>query len=127
MDLPDPEFSEEFNGGGIMVVNIAEDFSKVPAGRYHPKDGNRTGERFRNDILKKFLQCNDDDITINLDGVVGYPSSFLEEAFGGLVRDGFTYEVLKKRLSITTTEARKKRYIDLIWQYIQEAKEQAVA
>lgn len=110
-----------------MVVNIAEDFSKVPAGRYHPKDGNRTGERFRNDILKKFLQCNDDDITINLDGVVGYPSSFLEEAFGGLVRDGFTYEVLKKRLSITTTEARKKRYIDLIWQYIQEAKEQAVA
>lgn len=111
----------------MMIVNIAEDFSRVPAGRYHPKDGNRTGERFRDEILKKFLRGNEDKITINLDGAVGYPSSFLEEAFGGLVRDGFPYEVLKQRLAITTTEPRKKRYIDQIWQYIQEAKDKAVA
>lgn len=111
----------------MMIVNIAEDFSRVPAGRYHPKDGNRTGERFRDEILKKFLRSNEDKITINLDGAVGYPSSFLEEAFGGLVRDGFPYEMLQQRLAITATEPRKKRYIDQIWQYIQEAKEKAVA
>ncbi|UWR27354.1 STAS-like domain-containing protein [Sulfitobacter sp. S223] len=111
----------------MMVVNIAEDFSRVPAGRYHPKDGNRTGERFRNEFLKKFLDESEEEIKINLDGAVGYPSSFLEEAFGGLVRDGFTLEVLKKRLSITTTEARKNRYIAQIWQYIEEAKDKAVA
>ncbi len=111
----------------MMVVNIAEDFSRVPAGRYHPKDGNRTGERFRNEFLRKFLDESEEEIKINLDGAVGYPSSFLEEAFGGLVRDGFTHEVLKKRLSITTTEARKNRYIAQIWQYIEEAKDKAVA
>lgn len=127
MGLPDPELSGQLGGGGMMIVNIAEDFSRVPAGRYHPKDGNRTGERFRDEILKKFLRGNEDKITINLDGAVGYPSSFLEEAFGGLVRDGFPYEVLKQRLAITTTEPRKKRYIDQIWQYIQEAKDKAVA
>lgn len=127
MGLPDPELSGEFSGGGMMIVKIAEDFSRVPAGRYHPKDGNRTGERFRNEFLKEFLKASDDKITIDLDGVVGYPSSFLEEAFGGLVRDGFSYEILKKRLEITTTEPRKKRYIQQIWQYIQEAKEKAVA
>ncbi|MEM9522890.1 MAG: STAS-like domain-containing protein [Pseudomonadota bacterium] len=110
-----------------MLVNIAEDFSKVPAGRYHPKDGNRTGERFRNEFLEKLLRANDDKITVNLDGAVGYPSSFLEEAFGGLVRVGFPYETLKARLQITTTEPRKKRYVDQIWQYIQDAKDTALA
>lgn len=110
-----------------MMVNIAEDFSKVPAGRYHPKDGNKTGERFRSEFLEKFLLANDEKIVVNLDGVVGYPSSFLEEAFGGLVRIGFDYETLKARLLITATEPRKRRYVDQIWQYIQEAKDKAVA
>lgn len=111
----------------MTEVNIARDFSKVPAGRYHPQDGNRTGEKFRSDFLEKLLGAGEDKIIIDLDGAVGYPSSFLEEAFGGLVRAGYPYERLKERLSITTSEPRKKRYIVQIWQYIQEAKDSALA
>lgn len=110
-----------------MVVNIAKDFSKVPAGRYHPDDGNRTGELFRTKFLVSHLDASDETLEIDLDGAVGYPSSFLEEAFGGLVRMGFTVEQLESRLSIVATEPRKKRYIEQIWDYIQEAKSPAIA
>lgn len=108
-----------------MVIKIAEDFSKYPAGRY-PEDGDRTGEQFRKEFLEKHLNETEEIVEVVLDGAVGYPSSFLEEAFGGLVRCGFSVEQLKKRLKITTTETRKNRYIDQIWQYIQEARAPAV-
>ena len=109
-----------------MTINIAKDFSRVPAGRYHPADGNRTGELFRTEFLAKYLSKSDEPLEISLDGAVGYPSSFLEEAFGGLIRIGFTVEQLKARLTIVATEPRKKRYIEQIWTYIVEAKERAV-
>jgi hypothetical protein len=110
-----------------MAIKIARDFSRVPAGRYHPVDGNRTGERFRNEFLVKYLDESSDVIEIDLDGAVGYPSSFLEEAFGGLVRMGYAVDVLRSRLKIVASEARKRRHIQQIWDYIQEAKEAAVA
>ncbi|RED11272.1 STAS-like domain-containing protein [Pontivivens insulae] len=110
-----------------MSISIANDFSRVPAGRYHPSDGNKSGERFRSEFLAKRLLESDERVTVSLDGVVGFPSSFLEEAFGGLVRAGFKYDVLRKRLKIVTTEPRKQRYVEQIWQYIRDAKEEAVA
>jgi len=106
-----------------MVINIARDFSKVPAGRYDPIDGNRTGERFRKNFLELNLDESQEVIEIDLDGVVGYPSSFLEEAFGGLIRRGYALDVLKARLKFVTSEDRKKRHIDQIWIYIEEAAE----
>ncbi len=111
----------------MTEISIAEDFSKVPAGRYHPKDGNRTGQRFRDEFLEKLLRNGNERITVILDGVVGLPSSFLEEAFGGLVRNGYDFDTLKERLSIETSEERKKRHISQIWQYIEEAREKALA
>ncbi len=110
-----------------MLINIASDFSKYPAGRY-PEDGDQTGERFRKELLEKYLTETKEIIEVNLDGAAGYPSSFLEEAFGGLVRcGGFSVDQLTKRLKITTTEARKTRYIEQIWQYIKEARATAIA
>lgn len=66
------------------IINIAAEFSKTPGGRYRT-DGPASGEEFRESVLIPALRENA-TIVIELDGTRGYPSSFLEEAFGGLVR-----------------------------------------
>jgi hypothetical protein len=45
----------------------------------------------------------DDTITINLDGTEGYPTSFLEEAFGGLARE-FGADLVLGRLQFVSLE-----------------------
>lgn len=72
----------------MAVINIAKDYSKTPGGRFK-REGKFSGEDFRERILKKiYLQCKEknEQLIVNLDGGYGYGSSFLEEAFGGLVR-----------------------------------------
>lgn len=67
-----------------MIVNIARDFSPFPAGRYL-SDGPYSGEAFLRQKLIPALEQHT-KIRIVLDGTMGYGSSFLEEAFGGLIR-----------------------------------------
>lgn len=76
------------------VVNVARDFSKYPAGRYL-EDGPANGQLFREKFLIPVLK-ESKVITIELDGTRGYGSSFLEEAFGGAVRVGFTPSIVKQ-------------------------------
>ena len=66
------------------MISVARDFSKYPAGRFR-QDGKFTGEAFREDFLLPALKKG--DVEVDLDGTLGYGSSFLEEAFGGLVRE----------------------------------------
>ncbi len=70
------------------VIKVAEDFTPYPGGRY-PVGKNDSGEEFRERILypelKKAIEGGY-KIIIDLDGGAGYGSSFLDEAFGGLVR-----------------------------------------
>lgn len=66
------------------TITIASDFSTTPGGRYYT-DGDFTGQEFRERYLIPELDKNE-TIRIVLDGAEGYPSSFLEEAFGGLAR-----------------------------------------
>ncbi len=68
----------------IGSINIGRDFSRYPAGRY-PADGKYNGQTFRRKHLVPALQ-RFDKVDIFLDDAVDYGSSFLEEAFGGLVR-----------------------------------------
>ena len=68
----------------MKTINIAKDYTPYPGGRY-PEDGSGNGEDFREKHLIPVFN-NQESAIIELDGVVGYPSSFLEEAFGGLVR-----------------------------------------
>lgn len=70
----------------MKTINIAKDFSPSPAGRF-PNDGPYNGERFRDEFLAPALRGSG-DVTVILDGVSGFGSSFLEEAFGGLIRTG---------------------------------------
>jgi hypothetical protein len=99
-----------------MNISIAKDFCETPAGRY-VDDGPFSGQRFRNEVLVPALQAGK-AIQINFDGTLGYGSSFLEEAFGGLIRAGFKVEDLKARLQIVSS---LKAYRDRVWRYIEEA------
>lgn len=99
-------------------IFIATEFSRTPAGRYRT-DGPKSGEHFRDDLLVPALQAHG-RVRVNLDGVEGYGSSFLEEAFGGLVRvKGFDAQSLNRCLEIQTRDAAWK---DEIWTYIREAR-----
>jgi hypothetical protein len=99
------------------TISIAEEYCKTPAGRYY-SDGNYTGERFRDEFLYPALTEND-EVEINLDNTLGYGSSFLEEAFGGLIREkGMSIKELEKKLKITSS---RKLYFDRIWQYLKDA------
>jgi hypothetical protein len=81
----------------MKTVNIATDFSRHPGGRV-PKDGPFNGETFRKRLLEPALRGNTEKLVVILDGIRGSGSSFLEEAFGGLVRAGFAKEDLLKRI-----------------------------
>ena len=105
----------------MKSINIGKDFSDTPWGRY-PDDGPVSGERFREEILKPSLK-EYHEITVCIDDAEGYGSSFLDEAFGGLVRKGYyTAEELKDVLKIECDDPDYAIYRDLIWKYISEAK-----
>jgi len=70
------------------VIRVAMDFSDTPGARFRSQ-GDFSGEEFRERILIPAVleaKKNGEKIIIDLDGTYGYPPSFLEEAFGGLVR-----------------------------------------
>jgi STAS-like domain of unknown function (DUF4325) len=68
----------------MITVSIAKDFTRFPAGRYK-RNGETSGEAFRERFLQEPLSKGE-SVVVDFDGTVGYGSSFLEEAFGGVVR-----------------------------------------
>lgn len=84
------------------MINVARDFSRAPAGRFI-SDGPNSGERFRDQFLKPALD-EGKEVVVELDGTRGYGSSFLEEAFGGLVRAGYTALDVVKRVHLKTKD-----------------------
>ncbi len=100
------------------VVNIGRSFSRFPAGRYLA-DGPASGEKFREEVLRPLLVAGR-SIRIELDDALGYGSSFLEEAFGGLVRSGYESSDLLGRISFGSFD---DSLVDEITAYIREAGE----
>lgn len=99
-----------------VFVNIAKDFTRFPAGRYS-SDGPFSGEEFRRNFLEPHLKKGE-SIVVEFDGALGYGSSFLEEAFGGLVRLGYSATELLKRLAFRSTDDSLRREVE---SYIQRA------
>lgn len=101
----------------MKTIDVGKDFTRYPAGRFK-KDGPGSGEQFRNDLLRPALASHD-VVQVVLDNTMGYGSSFLEEAFGGVVRLGQlgADEALKK-LDLITSDASLKLEIQT---YIKEA------
>jgi hypothetical protein len=107
-----------------MLIKLAEQFSEVPAGRY-VTDGEFSGERFREEFLRPSL-ARGEEVIVDIDGAAGYGSSFLEEAFGGLVRKGyFTPEELHRRLKIQASDVAYANYVASIWRFVDSARPEA--
>jgi len=105
------------------VIEIAEEFSRFPGPRYK-QHGDFSGEEFREEILVPALRAAKDQdsvLIVVLDDVAGYGSSFLEEAFGGLIRAGFSREELDKHLRIEARTSRFKHHAVRAATYIKEA------
>jgi uncharacterized protein DUF4325 len=65
------------------TIKFVEEFSDTPGGRLR-KQGAHSGEAFRDEIVRPAL-ANGASIEIDLNDAIGFPASFLDEAFGRLV------------------------------------------
>lgn len=105
-----------------IVINIARDYTKTPGGRYI-SEGAYSGEDFREKILKKKVieaLSKQVEVTVILDGGFGYAPSFLEESFGGLMR-----ELQDRRLLslIRIVSEEEPKLVDDVNKYMLEALE----
>ena len=67
-----------------VLFSIAKDFSPHPGPRL-AKQGSHSGESLRRKLLR-VLDTSNATVVVDLDGTKGIGSSFLDEAFGGLIR-----------------------------------------
>lgn len=97
-----------------IIIDIKNDFSDSPGARYR-KDGPHSGEEFFETLLKpKFNEAvrNRVKLIINLDGVWGYPSSFVSGSFGKLSLEMGKDVVLSTIVFISDeSETRKSRIV----------------
>lgn len=105
----------------MISVDLAQ-FSKTPGARY-PEEGPFSGKEFRTSFLLPRIeeaQREKSKITVILDGTSGIGTSFLEEAFGGLIReDNIDYRWLKENLKIQSKE--NPIYEEEVLEYMQDA------
>jgi hypothetical protein len=86
------------------IINVVKDFHKEPYGRL-PSDSAgcdlTCGETFRKSILAPAIR-EYDRVVVDLTGYNRYGRSFLDEAFGGLIREeNFSWADLEKKLTYT--------------------------
>lgn len=103
----------------VATISIARDFSPYPAGRKRG-DGPFTGEKFREEILRPLL-VREHHVILDIDGVEGLPSSFLEEVFGGLIRLGWTPHQLRSAVEFRSTDPELEVYPPLAWRFAEAA------
>lgn len=116
--MGDRSLARASTGMDKKIINIGKDFHKAPAGR-SVEDGPYSGEAFRKRLLIPALR-EARIVVVELDDTEGYGSSFLEEAFGGIVRDGvFTVRQLREKLQLVSDE--DETLPGEIWSYIDQA------
>jgi len=107
-----------------MRISVARDFTPYPGPRYI-KQGPNSGERFRKKVLVPALE-KAESIVVDLDGTTGFGSSFLDEAFGGLISvEGMSRAEVEKRIRIKSDQ--DATYHNMVWEAVREAKTLATA
>jgi len=104
-----------------IFVKVSEEYSETPGGRFISA-GPYSGEDFKDNFLIPKLNkaiLENTILVIDLDGGYGYPSCFLEEVFGGLVRSGFDPSELLDRIQFISNE--EPRIIEEIYECIMDA------
>ena len=105
-------------------LRIATDFSEIPGGRGRD-EGDHSGEEFREEHLEpRFAEALERGaiLYVDLDGVEGYATSFLEEAFGGLTRKysgRLTPDEITRRIQFKSDEVHS--FVAECHKYIREA------
>ena len=105
-----------------IKIKIATAFSPTPGPRYID-EGNNSGEKFRIEVLfpkvSEAIQT-DKKFEVDLDGTAGYGTSFLEEAFGGLIRiNKLSYQEIVGRMTLISKE--EDYLIDDVNEYLKDA------
>jgi hypothetical protein len=107
----------------MSVIRVI-DRCPYPGGRFKA-DGPYSGEFFREEVLRPALTDaieRRQQLTVVLDGAPGYGSSFLEEAFGGLIRTrAFSAQDVRSWLKVAAENALYAPYESLADRYIQDA------
>jgi hypothetical protein len=105
-----------------ILIKIARDFVPTPGPRYI-KEGSHSGELFRDTILFPKLQdaiAKRIKVIVELDGTAGYGTSFLEETFGGLIREKkMDLKTIEQHLEIISKE--EEYLIEDIQHYLEDA------
>jgi hypothetical protein len=108
-----------------VLLKLAEKFSRTPGPRY-ASEGNHSGEQFRNEVLFPAYESAvavGNVLVVILDGTCGYGTSFLEEAFGGLIREnGIPLSKLNASMRIVSEE--EPDLLDEVSEYMDEAESQ---
>lgn len=106
--------------------HVATDFSPYLGGRYRD-DGEFSGEEFRDEHLLVLVENaiqSGRTIKIDFDGVLGMPTSFLEEAFGGMMRarPQWALSEVERAMKIEAPRSpRLKPFIELATQFLKRA------
>lgn len=100
-----------------MSIIYVKNFTLAPGARYR-KLGKGSGEEFRDDILVPAFE-QDKNLIVDLDGVLGYGSSFLEEAFAGLIRlQKFTLQEIK--ILVSNIQTKNEEWKKEIEEYVND-------
>lgn len=86
-----------------MVIYVATQYTRTPDVRYESQNKGKSGEGFRENLLLPKLQdciARQEILVVIFDGCRGAGVSFLEEAFGGLIRKGISYEDIQRYLQV---------------------------
>ena len=104
----------------MVRIKLSTDFSETPGGRLI-SEGDFSGEKFRDDLLlAKYEEAEKSNtiLEVDFDDCYGVGTSFLEEAFGGLVRKYHKHGILK-RLKIVAME--DETIPENVKKYVEEA------
>lgn len=113
--------NHKVNNLNTVEVNIPQDFSKYPMGRTD-EDGPDNGQRFFREFLLPNIRAGK-HVVVSFDGARAIGSSFLDEAFGSLIRElnMSTKEALSS-VTIVANEPAYALYKKMAEQFIREAK-----
>lgn len=80
------------------ILSLAREFTRHPGPR-KISQGPNSGEKFRKLLVKRLREH--DRVVVDLDGTSGIGSSFLDEAFGGLIfAEGFSRKDVESRVRV---------------------------
>lgn len=89
-----------------IKINVLSDFSPYPGARFE-SDGPFSGEEFYNKLLKPKMKEaleKKTKLIINLDGTNGYASSFIDQAFGVMLRGEFNQKDIDETIEYISEE-----------------------